>query len=84
METVHEPVLLHEVIEGLTAGTRDKEQGESESNTSPLHTSYFIPHTPVFLDGTLGGAGHALAIAKMFGSKIISSAGKPISFTKMS
>jgi len=47
-ETVHEPVLLHEVVESLT-GAKRKVQGASW-----------------YLDGTLGGAGHASAMVKAF------------------
>ena len=54
METsVHIPVLLHEIMEGLT------------------HDSTFMNHKSVtYLDGTLGGAGHARAIANLFKGKI--------------
>lgn len=49
MESVHEPVLLHEVLAGFAA---------------------IKGRTSVYLDGTLGGAGHALAVAKAFGGKL--------------
>jgi 16S rRNA (cytosine1402-N4)-methyltransferase len=58
MDTVHIPVLLHEVLEAL--GTRDKRQ-ETRSKKQ---------NAPIFLDGTLGGAGHALAIAKAYKGKL--------------
>jgi 16S rRNA (cytosine1402-N4)-methyltransferase len=54
MDTVHVPVLLHEVLEGFAPIT------QKTSGTS--HVTY--------LDGTLGGAGHALAIAKACVGKI--------------
>ncbi len=50
METVHVPVLLHEVLEAF------------------LRSDLSTP--PIYLDGTLGGAGHALAIAKAFDGQI--------------
>ena len=46
MESIHVPVLLHEVISGLIP------------DTSPLRT-----HRGWYVDGTLGGAGHATAFA---------------------
>ncbi|MDQ2932963.1 MAG: 16S rRNA (cytosine(1402)-N(4))-methyltransferase RsmH [bacterium] len=49
MESVHIPVLLHEIIEGFEPVTKQD---------------------PIYLDGTLGGAGHALSIAKAFEGKI--------------
>jgi len=51
MKSIHTPVLLQEVIEGLTSG---------RSHNSTLW----------YLDGTLGGAGHALAIAQALHGKI--------------
>ena len=48
MKSVHTPVLLHEVIQGLISDRRP----------------------PWYLDGTLGGAGHASAIAEAFKGKI--------------
>lgn len=48
METVHVPVLLNEVIEGLRVEKIDL----------------------WLLDGTLGGAGHSLALAKAYGGKL--------------
>jgi len=50
MESVHTPVLLHEIVEYLTQGNKRK------------IFRYF--------DGTLGGAGHALAIARATGGKL--------------
>ncbi len=47
--SVHEPVLLHEIVEAFKASNRSN---------------------PVYLDGTLGGAGHMLAIAKAFEGKL--------------
>lgn len=51
MRSVHEPVLLHEVVHNL-------------SSISPRD------YIPWYVDGTLGGAGHALAVAEAFGGKI--------------
>ncbi|MDE1975104.1 MAG: 16S rRNA (cytosine(1402)-N(4))-methyltransferase RsmH [Patescibacteria group bacterium] len=50
MQSVHEPVLLHEAVKALIhdPGFRIHESGK----------------TPWYIDGTLGGAGHALAIAQ--------------------
>ncbi len=50
MESVHTPVLLHEVVEALSAVTPRPNLG--------------------YLDGTLGGAGHALAICQAFQGKL--------------
>ena len=50
METVHEPVLLHEVLEAFAPAL-----GRSDA---------------WYLDGTLGGAGHALAVARAFKGKV--------------
>ncbi|MEN9524102.1 MAG: S-adenosyl-methyltransferase MraW, rRNA (cytosine1402-N4)-methyltransferase [Candidatus Parcubacteria bacterium] len=50
METVHVPVLLHEVVDNFLTVKSNKGM--------------------VYLDGTLGGAGHALAIAKAFEGKL--------------
>ncbi|MDE2037926.1 MAG: 16S rRNA (cytosine(1402)-N(4))-methyltransferase RsmH [Patescibacteria group bacterium] len=54
MESVHEPVLLHETVEALVRG-----RGESRPNAAPW-----------YLDGTLGGAGHALAVAEALKGKL--------------
>ena len=51
-ESVHIPVLLHEVVEALT--------GNFEIRNSNFEIG------PWYLDGTLGGAGHAIAIAEAF------------------
>jgi 16S rRNA (cytosine1402-N4)-methyltransferase len=48
METVHVPVLLHEIVEAFVG----------------------VKVRPCYLDGTLGGAGHALAVAKAFDGKL--------------
>lgn len=56
-ESVHKSVLLHEVVTSFKeweAGRKKKEVGTS----------------PIFLDGTLGGAGHSLAIAQTCGGKL--------------
>ncbi len=59
METVHVPVLLHEVLAGFLSPRSDLGQ---------RLTSKVGPWT--YLDGTLGGAGHALAIAKALDGKL--------------
>jgi len=56
METVHTSVLLHEVVEALARNF--------ELRTSNLEL------TPWYLDGTLGGAGHALAVAAALEGKV--------------
>lgn len=53
MQSVHEPVLLHEVVRELIQDSRIKNRS-----------------VPWYLDGTLGGAGHALAIAKAYGGHL--------------
>ena len=53
--SVHEPVLLHEVVTGLVS---------SDSVMGIGARSFW------YLDGTLGGASHARAIAKVFGAKL--------------
>ncbi len=52
MQSIHEPVLLHEVVEYFGRGL-----------PSPKLPKWY-------LDGTLGGAGHALALAKALDGKI--------------
>ena len=47
--SVHVPVLLHEIVAALIPDSRFKIRESGR--------------TPIYLDGTLGGAGHALAIA---------------------
>ncbi|MBP6858794.1 MAG: 16S rRNA (cytosine(1402)-N(4))-methyltransferase RsmH [Candidatus Pacebacteria bacterium] len=66
MESVHEPVLLHEIVEAFAAPRSELGAKSYEKD------SYLIPHTSsvTYLDGTLGGAGHALAIAKAFQGKL--------------
>ncbi|MFA6314748.1 MAG: 16S rRNA (cytosine(1402)-N(4))-methyltransferase RsmH [Candidatus Paceibacterota bacterium] len=64
-ESVHEPVLLHEVVAGLTR--RETGDMTSVSNTS---VNSVVPQIPVYLDGTLGGASHALSIAKAYDGKV--------------
>jgi 16S rRNA (cytosine1402-N4)-methyltransferase len=54
--SVHKAVLLHEVVDGLVPKERQKTGS--------------LKRTNVYLDGTLGGAGHALAIAKALDGKL--------------
>ena len=54
--SVHEPVLLHEIVDNLVGETPYVIGGEKLITKSEFW----------YLDGTLGGAGHALAIAKAF------------------
>ena len=58
MESVHVPVLLHETVECLTK-PRQHEGG-----------AYVHHPTEWYLDGTLGGGGHARAIAKAMKGKL--------------
>ncbi len=63
MQSIHKAVLLHEVVESLVkkgdALHKDVSSGRKRKQD-----------IPTYLDGTLGGAGHALAIAKAFGGKV--------------
>lgn len=60
--SIHEPVLLQEVVQGLTT---------SELVTSELVTSKLVTSSNIwYLDGTLGGAGHAKAIVEALKGKI--------------
>ena len=52
MPSVHEPVLLHEIVENFTSFNKG------------------VNKVVWYLDGTLGGAGHALAIAQLFKGKL--------------
>ncbi len=56
MPSVHTAVLLHEVVEVLTGAWRDASAPSSQLQASSS--------SPWYLDGTLGGAGHALAIVE--------------------
>ena len=58
MKTVHVPVLLNEVVASLVP----------EANRASAATG--AVEMPWYLDGTLGGAGHALAIARVFAGKV--------------
>ena len=55
MRSVHVPVLLHEAVEALTSAASAGKGGDA---------------SPRYLDGTLGGAGHALAITDAFAGKL--------------
>jgi 16S rRNA (cytosine1402-N4)-methyltransferase len=57
MQSIHEPVLLHEVVEYFAPGAL-------------VVPSRLVTPTLWYLDGTLGGAGHALALAKALNGKI--------------
>ena len=74
--SVHIPVLLNEVVEGLTTprplglssvSLDPAIAGHRETPTTPAGSA---DECPWYLDGTLGGAGHALAIAQAFKGKI--------------
>ena len=53
-KSIHKAVLLHEVVEGLIQASRDTAKQSSL----------------IYLDGTLGGAGHALAMAEAMKGKL--------------
>jgi 16S rRNA (cytosine1402-N4)-methyltransferase len=57
MQSIHEPVLLHEVVEHLVIGSW-LFKNKIINNQKPI--------TAWYLDGTLGGAGHAKAVAEAF------------------
>ena len=56
-DSVHIPVLLHEIVEALS---QSKNVGLVSKNSGPFW----------YLDGTLGGAGHALSFAKKLDGKL--------------
>ncbi len=56
MPSIHVPVLLKEVLCGLKLEEKQKEEGTQ---------------TLIYLDGTLGGAGHAKAVAEALKGKLI-------------
>jgi 16S rRNA (cytosine1402-N4)-methyltransferase len=60
METVHEPVLLNEVVQGLSEASR----------ADISHTKRDLSEWLWYLDGTFGGGGHAKAMLEKFGGKI--------------
>jgi len=67
-ESVHEPVLLHEIVEAFKASKVVSSQlaRHESADSSVVSKSQLL----TYLDGTLGGAGHALAIAKAYGGKL--------------
>jgi 16S rRNA (cytosine1402-N4)-methyltransferase len=60
-ESVHKAVLLNEVVDLLVTKWGEKAGQKSASVSTTI---------PTYLDGTLGGAGHALAVAKALGGKL--------------
>jgi len=78
--SVHIPVLLHEIIEALIAPHSLDDSAISSSRSARVEialssanvagVSSSQKNIPVYLDGTLGGAGHALAIAKALKGKL--------------
>ena len=59
MQSVHKAVLLNEIVQGLT-GTVGSEANAEES----------VGKSPWYIDSTLGGCGHALAIAQALKGKL--------------
>jgi len=86
MESVHEPVLLHEVIcavipakAGIQDSTKTDVSGDildsrlrGNDKRESLSNSSFRGNDKIFtyLDGTFGGGGHAMAIAKAMNGKV--------------
>ncbi|MEI6304816.1 MAG: 16S rRNA (cytosine(1402)-N(4))-methyltransferase RsmH [Candidatus Taylorbacteria bacterium] len=64
--SVHESVLLQEVVELLTKSLSNS----SSPLISPSSALRAPSSSPYYLDGTLGGAGHAVAIAKALAGKV--------------
>ncbi len=75
-ESVHKAVLLNEVVDLLVTKWEEKTAQKSvsakklESNESASAQKSASTTIPTYLDGTLGGAGHALAVAKALGGKL--------------
>jgi 16S rRNA (cytosine1402-N4)-methyltransferase len=67
MQSIHEPVLLHEIIANFSV-LSDRASGLDSIKASSRAKS--TQKTFWYFDGTLGGAGHALAIAKAFEGKL--------------
>jgi len=69
MPSIHEPVLLHEVVQalGLQVESRKFQVKSQEKQDFRLGT---FDSGLIYLDGTLGGAGHALAMAKALEGKL--------------
>jgi 16S rRNA (cytosine1402-N4)-methyltransferase len=64
MQSVHVSVLLHEVVEylvGCRLPSVDRKQSEGGMSQQPENDEKPLPW---YVDGTIGGAGHTLAIAK--------------------
>jgi 16S rRNA C1402 N4-methylase RsmH len=68
MQSIHEPVLLHEVVESLNIGKEKLNIGKNDQLSITNDQVHANASQKMFwyLDGTLGGAGHALAIAKAY------------------
>ncbi len=64
MDSIHTPVLLHEVVDALTKAPAVSEEAKASAKSSAKSD------VPVYVDGTLGGAGHALAIAEALKGKV--------------
>lgn len=66
MQSVHKSVLLNEVVEHLVFGVwlLDISNNQTPNTNNQTDSEKYIPHIPWLLDGTIGGAGHSLAIAK--------------------
>lgn len=64
MNSIHEPVLLHEIVANFSTYKKGGEKNAGKSSSQAFNNSFW------YFDGTLGGAGHALAIAKAFDGKL--------------
>ena len=91
MPTIHIPVLLHEVLEGLLGPIDSglKQRGPDSKSSAAAVGNDLLPTVRsttentkgerslpkgsgeiIYLDGTLGGAGHALAVARALKGKL--------------
>ena len=85
MKSIHKAVLLNEVVEGLLGVSADTSSGSASGglgepsgpprrigmgNRGIARKKNVSGETLTYLDGTLGGAGHALAMAYALGGKL--------------
>ncbi|MCX6718791.1 MAG: 16S rRNA (cytosine(1402)-N(4))-methyltransferase RsmH [Candidatus Taylorbacteria bacterium] len=65
--SIHKPVLLNEIV-SLIVGSKLLVAGKSIASNQLLTPNYQLPFC--YLDGTLGGCGHALAMAEAFKGRL--------------